>query len=126
VSEAQYDVFEQMHYVCFHYEFEHGQTDVDAECAAGGCPSRRGTLRETLRDWTDADVAAFQLGRAVGLYDGYDEFTKVKGTFWTDNALGNGLHAALMALAAATVLEHRDEPDVQFRWSKRALGSPRV
>ncbi len=28
-----------MHYVCFHYEFEHGDTDVDAECPAGGCPS---------------------------------------------------------------------------------------
>lgn len=28
-----------MHYVCFHYEFEHGDTDVDAECSAGGCPS---------------------------------------------------------------------------------------
>lgn len=28
-----------MHYVCFHYEFEHGEFDVDAECSAGGCPS---------------------------------------------------------------------------------------
>lgn len=25
--------------MCFHYEFEHGDTDVDAECSAGGCPS---------------------------------------------------------------------------------------
>jgi hypothetical protein len=33
-------VFEQMHYVCFHYEFEHDPTDVDEECGAGGCPSR--------------------------------------------------------------------------------------
>jgi hypothetical protein len=32
-------VFEQMHYVCFHYEFEHGELDVDEECGAGGCPS---------------------------------------------------------------------------------------
>jgi hypothetical protein len=28
-----------MHYVCFHYEFEHGDLDVDEECGAGGCPS---------------------------------------------------------------------------------------
>ncbi len=28
-----------MHYVCFHYEFEHGDADVDEECGAGGCPS---------------------------------------------------------------------------------------
>ncbi|WP_189668819.1 DUF7660 family protein [Promicromonospora soli] len=39
VSAAQFDVFEQMHYVCFHYEFEHDAFDVDEECSAGGCPS---------------------------------------------------------------------------------------
>ncbi len=37
---ADYEVFERMHYVCFHYEFEHGDVDVDQECTAGGCPSR--------------------------------------------------------------------------------------
>lgn len=35
-----YETFERMHYVCFHYEFEHGDIDVDEECTAGGCPSR--------------------------------------------------------------------------------------
>lgn len=39
VSAEQYDVFEGMHYVCFHYEFEHGESDPDEECHAGGCPS---------------------------------------------------------------------------------------
>jgi len=38
-----FDVFEQMHYVCFHYEFEHdigrGETDVDGDCGVPGCPS---------------------------------------------------------------------------------------
>jgi hypothetical protein len=28
-----------MHYVCFHYEFEHDPADPDEECYAGGCPS---------------------------------------------------------------------------------------
>lgn len=28
-----------MHYVCFHYEFEHGEFDPDEECNAGGCPT---------------------------------------------------------------------------------------
>jgi hypothetical protein len=28
-----------MHYVCFHYEFEHDPADPDEECTAGGCPS---------------------------------------------------------------------------------------
>lgn len=39
VSRDQFDVFEHMHYVCFHYEFEHDPADPDEECGAGGCPS---------------------------------------------------------------------------------------
>ncbi len=36
----QYEhVFERMHYVCFHYEYEH-EGDLDEECWAGGCPSQ--------------------------------------------------------------------------------------
>ena len=38
VSAADYETFEHMHYVCFHYEFEH-EGDPDVECSAGGCPS---------------------------------------------------------------------------------------
>lgn len=41
VATEDYDLFEQMHYVCFHYEFEHGDVDVDVACSAGGCPSER-------------------------------------------------------------------------------------
>ena len=33
VNAEQFDVFERMHYVCFHYEFEHGEFDVDEELA---------------------------------------------------------------------------------------------
>lgn len=39
VEAARYEVFERMHYVCFHYEFEHDPVDPDEECSAGGCPS---------------------------------------------------------------------------------------
>ena len=38
MNAADYDVFEQMHYVCFHYQFEH-RGDPDVECDAGGCPA---------------------------------------------------------------------------------------
>lgn len=31
-------VFERMHYVCFHFEFEHGDTDRDQRCGVPGCP----------------------------------------------------------------------------------------
>ena len=39
LSREQYQIFERMHYVCFHYEFEHDPFDPDEECDAGGCPS---------------------------------------------------------------------------------------
>jgi hypothetical protein len=32
-------VFERMHYVCFHFEFEHGDTDRDQTCGLAGCPA---------------------------------------------------------------------------------------
>ena len=38
-SDSQYETFEQMHYVCFHYAFEHDPMDPDEVCRAGGCPS---------------------------------------------------------------------------------------
>ena len=72
-------------------------------------------LSEALADWTDWDGAAFELGRALGLFEG-QTFQGAKGVFWSDNPLGNGLHDGLQALVAAGVLEHRDEPDDQYRW----------
>jgi hypothetical protein len=39
VSADQFEVFERMHYTCFHYLFEHDPYDPDEQCAAGGCPS---------------------------------------------------------------------------------------
>jgi hypothetical protein len=39
VRADQFETFERMHYVCFHYEFEHDPFDPDEECTAGGCPS---------------------------------------------------------------------------------------
>ena len=36
---ADYDAFEQMHYVCFHLTFEHlDAVDADAFCGLAGCP----------------------------------------------------------------------------------------
>jgi|GEM_PF-4075074 len=116
-SELYSDVFEHMHYVCFHYEFEHGDVDVDLECGAGGCPSRNAGLSTALAEWTDWDGAAFALGRAIRLYERTADYQYVKGDFWTDNSRGNGLHAALNALAEGGILERRDEPDIQFRWT---------
>jgi hypothetical protein len=116
VSADQYETFERMHYVCFHYEFEHDPQDPDLECSAGGCPSHRVGLAQTLREWTDWDLAAFKLGRAIGLFEREDDWLRRKSIMWTDNHTGSGLRAALLALTKAGLLERREEPDEQFRW----------
>jgi hypothetical protein len=38
VSREWYDVFERMHFLCFHLEFEHGEHDPDEGCGVPGCP----------------------------------------------------------------------------------------
>jgi hypothetical protein len=73
------------------------------------------TLKEELSAWTDCDVAAYFLGRGVGLFHELNFATDTKHVFWTDNPLGAGLHDALLALTRAGVLESRGDPP-QFRW----------
>ena len=46
VNAPMYEVFERMHWTCFHYEFEHnlgGVDDPDQPCSDPSCPSRRPT-----------------------------------------------------------------------------------
>lgn len=61
-SAQQYDVFEKMHYTCFHYEFEH-DGDPDVECSAGGCPAA-GLGLPSLRFRVEG-VDLFQAGNTV-------------------------------------------------------------
>jgi hypothetical protein len=112
---SEFLTFERMHYVCFHYECEH-QGDVDAECNTGGCPSRQVELSTTFHEWTDWDVAGFQAGRALGLFN-RQSWLETKHVFWTDNPVGNMLHAMLAELATSGILDRRAEPDIQYRWS---------
>jgi hypothetical protein len=53
ISRDQYYVFEDMHYVCFHYEFEHDPVDPDEECGADGCPSAAVSPRPERRPGLD-------------------------------------------------------------------------
>jgi hypothetical protein len=39
VHRANYELFERMHWLCFHLEFEH-RGDPDAPCEDSGCPWR--------------------------------------------------------------------------------------
>ena len=77
-----------MHYVCFHYEFEHGDVDLDAECQAGGCPSRRVGFSTTLTDWTDWGLASFRLGRAIKVYETDGHRGNAGSAIWIDNTVG--------------------------------------
>lgn len=74
-------------------------------------------LADDLADWTGDDYAAFLVGLHLGAVEGYFAVTN-KHVFWTDNRLGNGLHAALLALVEAGVLEQRTE-DSQFLWGSQ-------
>lgn len=77
------------------------------------------TLKEGLPDWTDWDGAAFKLAVTLGLMeDGQESWLKNKGTFWTSNPRESSLMLILQELVKAGILEHRTEPDVQYRWNK--------
>ncbi|WP_438449481.1 hypothetical protein [Gorillibacterium sp. sgz5001074] len=41
VFETDYDLFEGMHWICFHFEFEHGEYDPDEPCDDPSCPWNR-------------------------------------------------------------------------------------
>jgi hypothetical protein len=73
------------------------------------------TLAELMPNWLDSDGAAFRLGKALGVFEGDASFPDFKWIFWTDNPLGNGLHACLLSLVEAGVLEMNE--DDQFRWA---------
>ncbi|MBM0203407.1 hypothetical protein JNW90_09995 [Micromonospora sp. STR1s_5] len=72
-------------------------------------------LAESMGEWTDADGAAYRLAVELGAIDPDIDFPRAKWIFWTDNPLGNGLHSALIALAAAGILESNDGDS--FRWN---------
>ncbi len=49
VNASNYDVFEQMHWLCFHLEYEH-EGDPDKACGDPGCPWQHiDILEEKLR-----------------------------------------------------------------------------
>jgi hypothetical protein len=73
VNRDNYEVFERMHYVCFHYEFEHEVAnpgaDPDEDCGVPGCPSAQAvrhsdrlaaSVRALLADWSDGPPANWE------------------------------------------------------------------
>lgn len=73
------------------------------------------TLSEDLADWCDWDDAALAYGVALGLFPGATR-REVNRLLLSRNPLGDGLHAGMLALVSAGVVERRTQPDEQFRW----------
>jgi hypothetical protein len=74
------------------------------------------TLRESLQDWTDIDVAAWRLAQVIGVIGSDKELRDIKWMFFSANPVGDALYRSLDELRMAGVLEKRDEPDFQYRW----------
>ncbi|WAL63984.1 hypothetical protein ORV05_23705 [Amycolatopsis cynarae] len=69
-NRESYSRFDGMHFVCFHYAFEHWSVDRDDDCGLDGCPSAsqdRGrdhllaVLRALVDDWSDGPPANWDI-----------------------------------------------------------------
>jgi hypothetical protein len=110
-------MFERMHYVCFHYEFEHDPADPDDDCGAAGCPSAPAArhkdrllvaVQELVADWSDGPPANWDnhslpdyLEALVGWLADCDGYYANRGipVPW------NGWQVVQTAMKAATVYE---------------------
>lgn len=75
-----------------------------------------GALKERLLDWTDFDVAGYQLGVVLGLLPEWpkgEAWGPHKWVFWSANPLGDALYEMLRSLVTLGVLERSGEA---FRW----------
>ncbi len=72
-------------------------------------------MKDKLKDWTDWDGAAFEIGVMLGLFEP-GSWLENKHVFWTNCPLGTVLHNMLEGFAKYGILEKRDEPDNQYRY----------
>ena len=85
----------------------------------------RQTLREAFSDWRDWDSAGLALAVCLGLMPPPAPgggWGNAKHVFWSNHPVGNALAKILDDLAAAGVLERRDDPDIQYRWNPSFRG----
>ena len=81
------------------------------------------TLKTQLLHWTDWDCAAHSLALCLGLMEDGLFQTRAKHVFWSNHPIGTMLFTILDGLVAQGILEKRDEPDFQYRWSPSFIGS---
>jgi hypothetical protein len=80
------------------------------------------TLKARLREWTDWDSAGHSLGISLGLMPNQPIWGKTKHVFWTNHPTGVMFYTVLECLVEHGVLEKRDGPDIQYRWSPSFRG----
>lgn len=73
-------------------------------------------LKDKLIEWTDVDMALHELATCLGIFEKHTQMREFKDVYWTNNDWGNSLYQMLLQLTSLGVLEHREEPDNQFRW----------
>lgn len=67
-------------------------------------------FQESLADWTDPDIAQYELGLALGMFPPGATFsTDLKWVFWSDNPIGNFLNAGIVMLHHLGDLEFSEE-----------------
>ena len=83
------------------------------------------SLRHTLKEWEDLDIAAYKLGCAVGIFppeDGsYFGFQSLKGLYWGANRFGESISGILDVLVKCDVLQY-DEERMKIRWNPNFKG----
>jgi hypothetical protein len=87
-----------------------------------GDPLMSQTLRRSLAEWTDADVATYYVAVALGVAPDPGSERIFRGgkrwMFLSANRLGDGLYRVLEMLVETGVLE-KDEDEMKFRWNPR-------
>ena len=81
------------------------------------------SLRHSLKEWTEIDVAAFHIGVALEIIPPLSDEKEIynfggkKWMFWTKNPLGNLLFELLENLVSLNILEKHINDDHFFRWN---------
>ena len=73
------------------------------------------SLKVTLKEWTDIDIAIHQLFLQLDLVE--DNFPKYKSLYWSNSELSNTAQSILKELAKIGVLEFNEDEN-QFRANK--------
>ncbi|WP_438449456.1 hypothetical protein [Gorillibacterium sp. sgz5001074] len=68
VYETEYDIFEGMHWICFHFEFEHGEFDPDEPCNDPSCPWNRINNKQEFILENEKSYTVHKEQQFLGLY----------------------------------------------------------